>query len=213
MRPRISAAVLTAVVVSLTAAGCSSGDDGGAIPIPSTTPTTAAGGTTTTSPGGSSPTSAATVSSTTAPAGGSTAPVSVAPDGRPRALLTAVRLAARPEGGDRIVFEFRNGVPAYSVSYVSKPVTADGSGDDVPLKGSSALEIRFAGASGFDMEAGQPSYTGSTRIAGPGDPVAELVRSGDFEAVLTWVAGTVAKAPFTVHELLEPARLVVDLNR
>ena len=38
------------------------------------------------------------------------------------------------------------------------------------------------------------------------------MRTGDFEAVLTWVAGLDERAPFRVLRLAGPHRLVVDVR-
>jgi hypothetical protein len=38
------------------------------------------------------------------------------------------------------------------------------------------------------------------------------VRTGDFEAVLTWVAGLEDRAPFRVIRLSGPPRIVVDVQ-
>ena len=135
---------------------------------------------------------------TTAPAGGidpmagaSTRPVVVRATNRQTALLTAVR-AARHEGYDRIVFQFRNALPGYDVRYVARPVHQDGSGNVVPVQGRYVAQIRMENALDADLtkESAPLTYHGPMRFS-PGTPeVAELVRSGSFEGVLTWVAGT-----------------------
>ena len=42
--------------------------------------------------------------------------------------------------------------------------------------------------------------------------VVELVRTGGFEAVLTWAAGVDEQRPFKVSPLESPARLVIDVK-
>ena len=70
-------------------------------------------------------------------------------------------------------------------------------------------------ASGVDLsgETYVETYTGSARI-GPSDAasIVELVRTGDFDAVLTWNAGLDAEAPFAVGTLQDPPRLVIDVR-
>ena len=67
-------------------------------------------------------------------------------------------------------------------------------------------------ASGFDLSVpeGELIYTGPRRLPGPGTPVQEIVRTGDFEAVLTWAVGLSERVPFRVLTLEDPARIVVD---
>ncbi len=129
------------------------------------------------------------------------------------ALLTAVR-AARHDGYDRIVFEFRNTLPGYSVSYVERPIVADGSGDEVTVAGAAVLQVRLEPALDADLsqESAPATYTGPTRFSPDAAIVAELVRTGGFEAVLTWVAGLDGKHPFRVTRLQSPPRLVLDVQ-
>jgi hypothetical protein len=129
------------------------------------------------------------------------------------ALLTAVR-AARHAGYDRIVFAFRNHVPGYDVRYVDRPVVADGSGATVPVAGGAVLRIRMEPALDADLsqEGAPATYTGPTRFSPSTAVVAELVRTGGFEAVLTWVAGLDEKRPFRVARLEAPPRLVLDVQ-
>jgi hypothetical protein len=193
---------------SLVAAAC--GDDaGGAIDTSSTTTTATPAVTPTTraDEGGIDPMRDA-----------STSPVSVpvpADAAGGAALLSAVR-ASRHEGYDRVVFEFTtaSSLPGYSVSYVDEPVTEDGSGKEVDVAGDHVLLVRMEHASGVDLtkESAPQTYTGPTRFT-PGTPeVTELVRTGDFEAVLSWAIGVHDKAAFRVLTLGNPARLVVDVQ-
>lgn len=200
---RSTVAVL-AVVAALLVAACGDDSDRAATTrAPGTTGTTAPPTTTgTTSQGGIDMMS-----------GGSTDPVHVAATGRETALLTDVR-AARHEGYDRVVFEFRNVLPGYDVRYVSGPVREEGSGRVVPIAGGSAVRIRMENALDADLslESAPLTYTGPRRFA-PGTPeVAELARAGGFEGVLTWVAGLQDRVDFRVTTLTAPPRLVVDFR-
>jgi hypothetical protein len=189
-------------------AACGSDDESAA-----TTPSPPA----TTSPGATS-TESTTATEPAPPPGPpfGTQPVSgpAVPGGT--ALLTDVRLG-RHEGFDRVVFEFRPGAsPGYEVRYVQPPIVEDGSGKRVALAGDAYLSVRMEPASGFDLEgtSGQV-YTGPVRISGSGagtNVVLEVVRTGDFEAVLTWVAGLEDRAPFRVIRLSGPPRIVVDVQ-
>lgn len=181
-------------------AACSDGDDGSEV---------VAGATTSSSAPATTPAPAPT---TNPLEGFSTTPVSVAAPAQ-RALLRAVRADHHP-GFDRAVFEFENTAPGYSVRYVPKPVTEDGSGNQVPVAGASVLEVRMENASGADLQGEnvRQTYTGPRRMSPPATTaIAELVQTGDFEAVLTWVIGTTAQAPYKVTVLAGPPRLVVDV--
>lgn len=131
------------------------------------------------------------------------------------ALLGDVRVAGHG-GFDRVTFEFRDGdVPGYRVRFVDPPITEDASGNEVEVDGAAFLEIIMTPASGVDLsgETYEETYTGPARI-GPSDTasIAELVRTGDFEAVLTWHLGLGAEAPFAVGTLQDPPRLVIDVR-
>ena len=149
--------------------------------------------------------------------GAATVPVEEPSTASETALLTGVRLG-RHEGFDRVVFEFREELPGYRVEYVEPPLTEDGSGNTVELDGSAFLVVRMEPASGFDLSApeGELVYTGPRRLSGADAgtvTVRELVRTGDFEAVLTWAIGVNGRTPFVVTTLESPARLVVDFGR
>jgi hypothetical protein len=194
--------------LSLVAAACGD-DDGGAIDSSSTSTTAAPSSTPSTraDEGGIDPMNDA-----------STSPVSVPVPANPSggtSLLSAVR-ASRHEGYDRVVFEFTaaSSLPGYSVSYVDEPVTEDGSGKQVEVAGDHVVLVRMEHASGADLtkESAPQTYTGPTRFT-PGTPeVSELVRTGDFEGVLSWAIGVHDKVAFRVLALQNPSRLVIDLQ-
>jgi hypothetical protein len=129
-------------------------------------------------------------------------------DGMP-VLLRAVR-AAKNDGYDRVVFEFSERVPGYHLEYVSGPVLDCGAGDEKPVAGKAHLEARFYPANAHTEE-GKPTVL--EREIKPGLPVVrELERTCDFEAVVTWVIGTTAQNPYSVLELADPPRLVIDIG-
>lgn len=147
----------------------------------------------------------------TVPEGASTATVSVpAPAGDPTGI-TAVR-AARHEGFDRVVFEFDGALPGYEVRYVDKPVTEDGSGNEVTVDGGFVVTVRMTPASAvrFTDDGYQEIYTGPDRIPGPGATVTEVVEAGDFEGQATWAVGLADRVDFAVSTLESPSRLVID---
>ncbi|MGY1840457.1 MULTISPECIES: AMIN-like domain-containing (lipo)protein [unclassified Modestobacter] len=124
--------------------------------------------------------------------------------------------SARHDGFDRVVLEFAGGAaPGYRVSYVEPPITADGSGAEIPVPGAAFLEVRATPASGVDLSGAEPreTYPGPDRVApaGGGGVVTEVVQTGDFEGQLAWTIGLQERVPFGVAVLEEPTRLVVDL--
>ena len=121
------------------------------------------------------------------------------------------------EGYDRVVFEFRDKMPGYRVEYVTPPVYEDGSGAKVDLDGKAVVAVRMEPASGFDLSVpeGKLVYEGPRRISGSDagtSVVRELVRTGDFEAVLGWAVGLDRRADFRVSTLEDPSRLVIDFQ-
>lgn len=156
-----------------------------------------------------------TVTTTTPPVveGASTTPVVWSSSITETALLSGVRVAGH-EGYDRVVFEFQNGVPGYDVRYLEPPILADGSGEEVPVAGGAALVVRMEPALDADLtqESAPTTYTGPTRFSPSTSAVVELVRTGGFEAVLTWAVGVDEKRPFRVTRLESPARIVLDVS-
>lgn len=221
-KPRLRAAAAGLALIALVsgAAACgsgSSGSDGAA------TTTAPLGDTTTAVAGSGSTTSSATgttvkVSTTTNTAGlpdASEAQHSAPGDGTGTALLKTVRVGRNP-GFERIVFEFAGtSMPGYRVQWVDGPITADGSGEVVQVNGKAHLEMVMQPASGVDLSAPDliVTYTGPDRIptTGKTELITDLVRTGDFEAVLSWAAGTTERVPFRVLTLHSPTRIVVDL--
>ena len=183
------------MLVAAALAGCADSDDENV----STTATTTAS--TTTAP-----------TTTEEPFEGATGTVTAPAEISEIALLERVAVAGH-DGYDRVVFQFRNGLPGYRVEYVEPPLREDGSGNVVKLDGNAFVVVRMEQASGFDLSVpeGALVYTGPRRISPDGTSVVrEVVRTGDFEAVLTWAVGLDDRVPFRVLTLENPARIVVD---
>jgi hypothetical protein len=129
------------------------------------------------------------------------------------ALLERVAVGHH-DGYDRVVFQFRgDSLPGYRVEYVEPPLKEDGSGNPVDVAGNAFVVVRMEPASGFDLNTGEGElvYKGPKRLPGTG-VVKEVVRTGDFEAVLSWAVGLNAKVPFLVTTTASPARLIVDFR-
>jgi hypothetical protein len=121
--------------------------------------------------------------------------------------LVDVRVGRHP-GFDRVVFEFRGGLPDHRVSYVDQLVE-DGSGRPVSVAGAADLKVVFQAANAHE-EDGSPSV--SPRRFSPGLPaVKEVAQVGDFEAVVTYGIGIDRRRPITVSTLSGPSRLVIDV--
>ncbi|WP_409332683.1 AMIN-like domain-containing (lipo)protein [Trujillonella humicola] len=130
------------------------------------------------------------------------------------ALLTDVRVAGQATF-DRVVLEFDGPVPDYRVEYVEPPILAAGSGRPVEVDGEAFLHVTAAPASGVDLSPApsRPTYDGPTRFDPPDtEVVTEVVRTGDFEAVLSWAIGLDRQVPYGIVALEDPTRLVVDLR-
>ena len=214
---RRKAVLVVAVVVMGLLAGCGSSGGSGSEGAATTTTSTAdqptsTSATTTVAPS----TTAGSTTTVTALTNASEAQRTAPSDGTGTALLKAVRVG-RNAGFERIVYEFAGtSMPGYRVGWVEGPILADGSGEPVDVAGKAYLEMVMQPASGVDLSAPQLTvvYNGPDRIAVAGQTklITDLVRTGDFEAVLTWVAGTTEKVPFRVLRLSNPTRIVVDLQ-
>jgi hypothetical protein len=137
----------------------------------------------------------------------------------PTRLLTDVRVGAHG-CYERVTFELKpkqgepDGPVAWKAAYEPAPITEDGSGRPVKIKGTAFLVVTMS-ASGADLsqEAAPATYTGPTSIeAADSTRIQQVRRTGDFEGVLTWVIGLDKKRPFHVSTEGSPARIIVDVG-
>jgi hypothetical protein len=144
------------------------------------------------------------------PAFGSVAP-QTSPLPSSTMVLTTLRVATRG-CTDNVRFNFESTAteaPGFRIDYQPGPFTQDGSGAPVPVAGAAFLVARFEPATGFDFEANRESYTGPDRIpVASGAFVTEVVRTGDFEGVMSWVIGLREQVPFTIEKRGAPAHHV-----
>jgi len=164
----------------------------------------------------STPTTTTTATGIDPLEGAGTTPVVAAATSSGTALLNRIAVG-RHEGYDRVVFQFQNALPGYRVEYVQPPLKEDGSGKPVRVQGNAVVVVRMDPASGFDLNTGEGVmvYKGPRRIdasAAGTSVVQELVRSGDFEAVLSWAIGLSDKVDFLVRTATSPSRLIVDFR-
>lgn len=189
--------------------GAGDATSGSATTVVERTTTTRAATSTTTSES-----STTTTASTAQSFDGGTSPTSVpAPPDVAVALLEDVTVGT--EGTiDRVVFSFRDGqAPGFDVAYIDPPIRQDGSGDVVQVAGAAFLEVRFEPASGVDLLGTlEPTYTGPGRVQGATSTVTEVVRTGDFEANLSWVIGVDGEVPFRVTTDAAAGRVIVELD-
>jgi hypothetical protein len=123
-------------------------------------------------------------------------------------LLVAIR-GAEHGGTDRVVFEFRGGLPAQTrVAYVSSLVQ-DGSGRPIPMPGRATLEVRVQHANAHDA---QGRSTAPAALTLPLRNVMKVARAGDFEAVVAYGIAVAQRQAFRVTRLHSPDRLVVDID-
>ena len=85
------------------------------------------------------------------------------------------------------------------------------------MAGNAFVSVRMEPASGFDLSVpeGELVYKGPRRLSGANagtSVVQQVVRTGDFEAVLTWAIGLSDRVDFRVTELDGPPRLVIDFR-
>lgn len=129
-----------------------------------------------------------------------------------RALLTDVRIGEH-DGYDRVVFEFRDGLPEASLERAEPPFTQDASGLPIEVEGDSFLRLIMRGGT-KQQEDGTSSYDGSTDFEVDGTALVHLVEGGDFEAQSTWYLGLNAESCVRLFTLEDDgtARLVIDIE-
>jgi hypothetical protein len=137
----------------------------------------------------------------------------------PTRLLTDVRVGAHG-CFERVTFELKprsgdtDGPVGWKVAYEPGPITEDGSGKAVAVKGTAYLVVHM-NAQGVDLtKADAPAtYTGPASIETAGTTrIQQVRRTGDFEGVLSWVIGLDRRRPFHVSTPDSPARVVVDVG-
>lgn len=123
-------------------------------------------------------------------------------------VLVDVR-AAHHRGYDRVVFEFTgDGPTSFSTRYVDRLV-ADASGIRLAIGGRAILAVTMQGVDAHTA-AGAVPVPG--RLAFALKNVTSTVRSGDFEAVVSYGIGLQKRTHVTTFRLSDPARVVVDID-
>ena len=154
----------------------------------------------------------------TAVAGGPPAGVAPGPGSAPGArpaqaaaaalpTLVGIRAFHRP-GVDRVVFQLRGGLPARRTATYVDQLFSDGSGRSLRIAGRAILQVSMELADAHDA-------TGATapgRLTFALPNVLTVVRSGDFEGVVSYGIGLAKRTPFTVTTRTGPSRVVVSIR-
>jgi hypothetical protein len=126
------------------------------------------------------------------------------------AHLLDVRVGEHP-GFDRVVFEFDEGIPAFTIDDASPPFTEDASGLPLEVEGDAFWSLRLDGGT-KQGEDGGATYGGPTDFQPDFEQLVHLTEGGDFEAVSTWYLGLQGETCLRVLTLGDPARLVIDIE-
>jgi hypothetical protein len=147
---------------------------------------------------------------------GTTEQVSPAIESRETMYLTNV-IPGAEDCAYKITFEFEKQEPGpgFEVSY--QPADAakveDGSGKPVEIDGNAFLVVKLTPAMTAKIDGDQvtKTYTGPNRVPTEGfSHTREVVKTGDFESVVTWVIGLDEKVPFRTNA--SDSQLVVELD-
>jgi hypothetical protein len=122
------------------------------------------------------------------------------------------------ECSEKVTFEFEEQAPGpgFDVSY--QPASAakieDGSGNPIAVAGAAYLVVKLTPAMTAKIEGDHvtKTYTGPRRlVVGDDSIVRDVVKTGDFEGVVTWVIGLDRRRPFTTDPF--DSQLVVEIDR
>lgn len=118
-------------------------------------------------------------------------------------------------GYDRVVVDFAGSVvPELKLEHASPPFVHDPSDLPLAVPGSEFVRLVLLGASGegYANPDGMPTYAGPSAFSRGYPRLTSLVRAGDFEGTVTWIAGLTGPACYHVSTLANPTRLVLDLQ-
>ncbi|MEV0308253.1 AMIN-like domain-containing (lipo)protein [Nonomuraea fuscirosea] len=117
-------------------------------------------------------------------------------------VLTGIRAAHQP-GLDRLVFEFRGGLPRRAQARYTGAIVDQATGRTVSAVGDALLRIRFERAGAGTVQA---------RTTYPLPGVIQVVGTTPYHSTLTYGVGLARQAPFRVYQLTRPSRVVVDIT-
>ena len=105
-----------------------------------------------------------------------------------RAQITDVRVGTHGDY-DRVVIEFDEGIPPFTLDEATPPLLADPSGMEMDVEGIAFWSAGHCRAVRRVTVDGSMSYDGQTDFTPDFPELAELVEAGDFEAVSSWYIG------------------------
>lgn len=111
---------------------------------------------------------------------------------------------------DRVVIDIVGRIPGGNAHYARR-FHQDGSGDPVPIRGSSGIALALHRAVAHDAQ-GHNVYEGP-RIARPHfDTLKALAFTGDFEGTVSFGFALTHRAEYRIFFLHDPQRLVIDFR-
>ncbi len=123
-------------------------------------------------------------------------------------VLVAVT-AGHHSGYDRVVLRFSGALPSrLQARYVGRLI-GDPSGRGVAIAGRAILQVGVSPASAHTVTG---AGSAPARVAFALPNVITAVRSGDFESVVSYGIGLARRAPFHIHTLTSPSRIVIDIG-
>jgi hypothetical protein len=128
-----------------------------------------------------------------------------------RAQITDVRVGTHA-GYDRVVIEFDQGIPPFTLGEATPPLLADPSGLEMDVEGDAFWSLVLQGGTRVALD-GSMSYDGPTDFTPAFPALAEMVEAGDFEAVSSWYIGLHEGSCARVLTLADPSRLVIDIQQ
>ena len=198
-------------VLALALAGCGSGSNDNEAAAPATTPTSTSPTTTSTSP----PSMQTVPDCMPSPSASTSPQKSPANANRETMYLESVTTGA-DECTAKVLFGFEEQAPGpgFEVSYQPADTAKieDASGNPISIDGDAFLVVKLNPAMTAKIDGDQvtKTYTGPRRIAGS-DPITEVVKTGDFEGVVTWVIGLDSKRSFTTKA--SDSQLAIEIER
>jgi hypothetical protein len=124
-------------------------------------------------------------------------------------LLVDVR-AFRRSTYDRVVWEFRGGLPATRFIRYVPELLGDASAEPVRIAGSAILELSLSHA---DAHNAAGDATASRRLVLGGGNVIEIAQAGDFEGTVSYGVGLAKRQTFRLFTLRSPDRVVLDVRK
>jgi hypothetical protein len=130
----------------------------------------------------------------------------------PFPTLVEIRAAHHP-GFDRIVFEFEGGLPERTTARWVDRVTRDPSGLRLAVHGNAFIGVVLQGVTAHEESPGFASTFGPRRRAFDLPNIAHVAQAGDFEAVVSFGIGLMARTRILRRARLgDPDRFVVDVS-